>query len=286
MPAIAPRLTSGTSAANEDLTPAFLVSQPLRDRQTLIIDGCRVDKSTGEIYGYFSHGPFLGSDEIYDSAQISLQTASNGWLLDPHSADKDVSLRQGMPDEEDDEIDIPSKSGAGRKPRVVVNELARHIQVAHEAKSYWLDDYVYGACYVCTGASNGKLNVSPSDVRRVAMMPIISTQIVRNAVRNHNLKRLSKRQAQRLVKCAKWLLDGIAMHLSRDLEALSRLENGLYELELDAEFALSFRATRETCGGNVVPFVRPEPCEEGLSSLTTDIESEVMKASEPKRHAA
>lgn len=80
----------------------------------------------------------------------------------------------------------------------------------------WFDDYVMGACYVSMIEDQGRLDISPSDVRRICKLDEISVEGVQSLIWNHAINPVGERQAQRLVKVALIALDGIGMYLDRN----------------------------------------------------------------------
>jgi hypothetical protein len=205
----------------------------------ILLDGLVVYPGTGEILSIDDKPSLFAGDVDYPVISPNKASYADGWLLDP-DADRQVSERIGLPDDDEPEPDAPRKSAAGRKPRIIHNEWARHVQVAHELGAGWLDDFIYGACYTVAKASNGKLNVSPGDVRRVAMLGTFTTKIVQQAILNHNQRPISKRQAQRVAQTASFATGGVGMFLKRHPEALAKLEHGLAVMDDDAAFAAAY----------------------------------------------
>lgn len=200
---------------------------------TCNIDGFRVDQETGEIYGEYITTQYAPAPEVYELAQSSA-VAQNQYLIDPdaHTAVDDFAPSL-MPE---DVIDLDAaRAKRGPKPKIFVNFLALFIQVAHAEGVQWVDDFVYGACYTSGEVSSGTLNVSPSDVLRVCMLPVISTETVRSIIRTRSFEPVSDRQARRIAKVAKFAIGGIDLYLSRSPRILDAIQ---YEVD----FISSYRA--------------------------------------------
>lgn len=134
-------------------------------------------------------------------------------------------------------IDLDAvRAKRGPKPKVFVNTLALFIQIARDERMQWVDDFVYGACYTIGEISNGTLNVSPSDVLRVCMLPIVSTEAVRSVIRTRSFEPVSDRQARRIAKVATFAIGGIDLYLSRNPRIMDALR---YEVD----FIASYRAS-------------------------------------------
>ena len=209
----------------------------------VLSDGLVVNVQTGEILSIDDKPSLFATPGDYKLIGPDKSSFADVWMLDP-DADRKVNDRIGTPEDDEAEPDAPRKSAAGRKPRIVHNDWALHIQAAQDMEAPWLGDYIYGACYVCAGSNNGKLNVSPGDVCRVAMLPTFSTKGVQAVIRNHKSLPVSKRQAQRLVQVAAFSLEGVQMYWDRNPDALSRLAARVAELEAeemdDAAFAAAY----------------------------------------------
>lgn len=108
-----------------------------------------------------------------------------------------------------------SSSTRGPKPVVTPNPLYKHLTHALVGKlsidnvpvAYWINDYVYGACYTVGGiSSSGELNVSAKHVRNALMIPEISTASCQT-------QDLEARTAQRVAQAARYALSGIQRFL-------------------------------------------------------------------------
>lgn len=208
----------------------------LQQCRTSNINGFRVDQETGEIYGEYITTPYTPEPELYEPPLCSVGSPLNQYLIDPDATTTvDDFAPSIMPV---GVIDLDAvRAKRGPKPKVFVNALAPYIQVAHAEGMYWVDDFVYGACYTSGEVSNGTLNVSPSDVLRVCMLPIISTETVRSVIRTRSFEPVSDRQARRIAKVAKFAIGGIDLYLSRHPEVLAALQ---YEVDFIASYRASF----------------------------------------------
>ncbi|MFP0195972.1 hypothetical protein ACKJSM_12460 [Pseudomonas sp. PHC1] len=206
-----------------------------RQCHTSNIDGFRVDQETGEIYGEYVITAYTPTQQDYELPQPAIDGIQERYLIDPDShvvvGDFEPSvIPVGV-------IDLDAvRARRGPKPKVFVNTLAPYVQVAHSEGMQWLDDFVYGACYTSGGTSNGALNVSPTDVLRVCMLPIISTETVRSVIRVRSFEPVSESQARRIANAAKFAIGGIDLYLSRNPEVMDALR---YEVD----FIASYRAS-------------------------------------------
>lgn len=129
--------------------------------------------------------------------------------------------------------DSDLKPRRGPKPKAFANVLHRHLQVAVAEDMQWLDDYVHGACATVAKVHNGVFRVSPSDVLRVCLIPIISTESVQSIILNHELMPVSADHARRIAQTARFALGGVALFLEDNPD--------LYDtLEAEVSFILSF----------------------------------------------
>ncbi|ROO01771.1 hypothetical protein BK674_07535 [Pseudomonas moraviensis] len=196
------------------------------------INSFRVDQSTGEIYGEYILAPYAPEPEDYELPRPSADGAQERYTIDPDS-------HVVVGDFEPNVIPIGAigldaiRAKRGPKPKVCMNTLAPYIQVAHAEGMQWVDDFVYGACYTIGEVSNGKLNVSPSDVLRVCMLPIVSTEAVRSVIRTRSFEPVSDRQARRIAKVATFAICGIDIYLSRNPRIMDALN---YEVDFIASY--------------------------------------------------
>ena len=198
-------------------------------------DGLVIDTNTGEIIGYDSKPLVHAAPYDYKVPQANPFRARIAQADGFHLAPIESGLSSTGESISENKATEPVQAGAkrGPKPKVFVNQLAQHIQVAHAESMPWVDDYVYGACSVVGDVSNGKLNVSPGDVVRVCMLETISTKGVQAIIRNHDLVSISERQAQRIAKVVRFALEGMALYLERNLETMKALA-------FEVDFAASY----------------------------------------------
>ena len=200
---------------------------------TYTVEGLRVDQETGEIYGEYIVSPYAPLPDEYENPRAYTRDARELYLVDPnsHAVAGDFNanvLPAGVID-----LDIV-RAKIGRKPNEFINVLAPFVQIAHAEGVQWLDDFIYGACYVSGDVSNGTLNVSPSDVLRVCMLPVISTQAVKAVIRTRDFNPVSDRQARRISKVSTFAMGGIDLYLSRHPDVMEHLQ---YEVD----FITSYR---------------------------------------------
>lgn len=109
----------------------------------------------------------------------------------------------------------------------------------------WFDDYIMGACYVSMIADRGRLDMSPTDIRKICKLDEVSVKGVQLLIWNHEISPVSRRHAQRLVKVAIIALSGIELYLDRNpaikakLTSLSKSEPDVFEREtakIDRQF--------------------------------------------------
>ncbi|ROM46083.1 hypothetical protein BK648_15655 [Pseudomonas poae] len=200
---------------------------------TIVVDATVINKSTGEILGEYTKNEYVPTTDVYEIPQPTASSIQTRFQIDPAAY---VVVGDFAPSALPvDVVDLDAvRAKRGPKPKVFLNVLAPFIQVAHAEEMQWLDDFVYGACYTSGETSNGTLNVSPSDVRRVCMLPVISTETVRSVIRTRSFEPVSERQARRIAKAAKFAVGGIHLYLSRNVKVMERLK---YEVDfIDAYY--------------------------------------------------
>jgi hypothetical protein len=196
------------------------------------IDGFRVDQKTGEIYGEYIANQYEPTPEIYEHPQTSVGFVQDQYLIDPDATTVIDDFAPSLIPEGVIDLDA-ARAKRGPKPKVFMNALAPFIQVAHAERMQWIDDFVYGACYTSGEVSGGTLNVSPMDVLRACMLPVITTESVRAIIRNRSFEPVSDRQARRIAKAAKFAVGGIDLYLSRNPEIMAILQ---YEVDFVASY--------------------------------------------------
>lgn len=201
----------------------------------LHVDGLLISPITGEIFGHDDKPSIYETPYNYSTPVMNRFTTkadrARGFQLDPNYR---------LAETKDDGTSNPGnvvvsneKSGRGPKPKVLINPLARHIQVADTEAMGWVDDYVHGACCTVGGRSNGRLNASPADVRRVCMLDTISTDSVQAIIRNHEKLPVSKPHARRIAQIARFAIGGISHYLHRN-PAIKKI------LDYEVGFAASY----------------------------------------------
>lgn len=204
--------------------------------------GLVVDCVTGDILGYDSK-PSVYSLPTGYTVPVSRagRADESGWLFDPEWDRKVEGFAEPDAESEEEEGSPPPSEKEGRPPRVFYNDWAVYIALAVDRKLSWLDDFIYGACYVCAGDSKGRLNVSPKNVRNVCQLSIVSTVTVRTVAKTRKLTRVSTRQAQRMVKAAIFAVRGIELYLERHPGELEKLMPEVADHTYDVAYAEAYR---------------------------------------------
>ncbi|MBP5948808.1 hypothetical protein [Pseudomonas sp. P42] len=205
-------------------------------KHTRVIEGLIVDLATGEWLGsYTTHTP---TPAPYDyplpsqAASTPVTFARHELDPEPHPDVIEVEV-EGLPD---GVIDLDAqRSKRGPKPKVTVNQYASFLRVAHDERCGWLDDYVFGSCYVVAGDSNEKLNVKPSHVLRACLLDVISVEVVKRVIRLEGLRTISDQQARRVCQCARLAIGGMELYLERNPTVLQQLRH-------EVDFAESYYA--------------------------------------------
>ena len=204
--------------------------------RTSIVDGFRVDKHTGEIYGQFVVSPLQANIEQYRSGIPRPPTSPNQYLhlVDVRKNDNVVYVDFGgpTPAKPTTVIDVlGSKPKRGPKPKVCLNPFAAITKVAIAENAHWVEDAVMAGMYIAVESSNGKLNIRPGYVRKVLTMAVISTEAIsRNpAFRNHDLEQVSERYARYLAAAGRVALRNVERYLDAHPAVLQRLEAKVLE---------------------------------------------------------
>ncbi|MFK3942022.1 hypothetical protein ACI2KC_10085 [Pseudomonas monteilii] len=132
----------------------------------------------------------------------------------------------------------------GRAPRIKINTIApllrcveksvdfefsidtesgKQVRKRSELNLHWFDDYIMGACYVSMREDHGRLDVSPTDIRRICKLDTISAKGVKSLIWNHEIRFVSQRHAQRLANVAMFAIEGIEIFLDRNPSIKSKL---------------------------------------------------------------
>lgn len=216
-------------------------------KHTRIIEGLIVDLATGEWLGsYTTHTPTPAPYDYPLPSQAANAPATFArYELDPAPRPDVIEVEvEGLPD---GVIDLDAqRSKRGPKPKVKVNQYASFFRVAHSEHRGWVDDYVYGSCYVVAGDSNDKLNVKPSHVLRTCLLDEISVEVVKRVIRLEGLRTISDQQARRVCQCARLAIGGMELYLERNPTVLQQLQ---YEVDFtESYYADSADVLQELAG--------------------------------------
>lgn len=202
-------------------TPTTSVCLPqYQNCRTSIIDGFRIDKHTGEIYGQFVVSPLQPITEQYGSGipRPAANPSQYLHLMDVRKNDNVVYVDFGgpTPAKPTNIIDVlSSKPKRGPKPKVCLNPFAAIIKVAIAENAHWIEDAVMAGMYISVESSNGKLNIRPGYVRKVITMAVISTDAIADnpIFRNHDLEPVSERYGRYLAAAGRVALRNIERYL-------------------------------------------------------------------------
>lgn len=134
---------------------------------------------------------------------------------------------------------------------------AAYPKLVRHTGAQWFDDYIMGACYVSMIGDNGRLDVSPGDIRKLCKLDEISVKGVQSLIWNHQILPVSTRHAQRLVKVAVIALNGIEMYLDRNpaikAKLISLSKSGADELDgesskIDRQFFAEWEEQKAKAG--------------------------------------
>lgn len=193
-------------------------------RRTHNIDGLSVDPVTGEVMGRYTAQAFDPAPYDYPLPQVGkTSSAIAHYELDPAPRPDVTEVEvEGLPE---GVIDLDAqRSKRGPKPKVKSNKIASLLKVAHAEKRGWVDDYVYGSCYVAAGDSKDKLNVKPTHVLRACLLNEISVEVVKRVIRLDGLRTMSDQQARRICQCARLAIGGMELHLERNPTVRQQLQ--------------------------------------------------------------
>lgn len=189
------------------------------------IDGFIVDPATGQVLGsYTTHALAAVPYDYPLPTQVAKTSAAYlSFELDPAPRLDVTELElEGLPE---GVIDLDAqRSRRGPKPKVKANQIASLLKVAHAEHRGWVDDYVYGSCYVAAGDSNDKLNVKPTHVLRACLLDEISVEVVKRVIRLDWLRTMSDQQARRICQCARLAIDGMELYLERNPTVRQQLQ--------------------------------------------------------------
>lgn len=185
--------------------------------RTCIVDGFRIDKETGEIYGKFITSPYQPNTEQYEtgtsrptfSPRQYVQSAVIGAI------DNVVYVDFGITDKDNSALDLTASQrnprNAGRPRLSTVNPIA-HIAIEvltnepGEQHPLWLDNIIFGSCLTAVGQSHNVCNV--------AMDEVVGALYLREfKVETMGAQGTSLRKAQRVIKAARHAAHGIHHYL-------------------------------------------------------------------------
>jgi hypothetical protein len=203
------------------------------------IDGYRVDKATGEVYGQFQDKNGISPDhpDARDVKGSGSRSASFAAWVEQRRNDltleqdfKAVQNRTIESGEEAAPVVEPVKrnpKGAGRKPKVYINPVAHLMVYLVERKEEWFDNIVWGSCHTSGGVSAGKMNVKVGDVLSALYLKEISASACTG-------RDDSARKGRLIAQAARHAAHGIAMYLIGQPELLAQVEA---EAEIEARLA-------------------------------------------------
>jgi hypothetical protein len=199
--------------------------------RTSIIDGFRIDKHTGEIYGQLVISTLQVNIEQYRSGIPRPPASPSQYLhlMDVRKSDNVVYVDFGgpTPAKPTTVIDVLSpKPKRGPKPNVCLNPFAAIIKQAIIENAHWIENAVMAGMYISVGSNNGKLNIRPSYVRKVITMAVISTDAIEgNTVfRNHDFEPVKDRYVRYLAAAGRVALQNIERYLNAHPSEQLRLE--------------------------------------------------------------
>lgn len=198
--------------------------QHIARMRTHNIDSFIIDPATGQVLGSYTTHAIAPAPYDYPMPQVGKPSAVYlSFELDPAPRPDITEVEvEGLPD---GVIDLDAqRSKRGPKPKVKANQIASLLKVAHAEHRGWVDDYVYGSCYVAAGDSNDKLNVKPSHVLRACLLNEISVEVVKRVIRLEGLRTMSDQQARRICQCARFAIDGMEFYLERNPTVRQQLQ--------------------------------------------------------------
>jgi hypothetical protein len=223
-----------TDAVSTNTTSVYLPQS--QNCRTSIIDGFRIDKHTGEIYGQFVVSSLQTTIEQYRSGIPRAPACPSQYLhlTGVRNSDNVVYVDFGGSTlaKPTTVVDVlSSKPKRGPKPKVCLNPFAAIIKVAITENAHWIEDAVMAGMYISVESSNGKLNIRPGYVRKVITMAVISTDaIAGNPVfRNHDLGPVSERYGRYLAAAGRVALRNIERYLDTHPAEQQRLEMKVLE---------------------------------------------------------
>ena len=200
--------------------------------RTHTIDGFRVDKDTGEVYGEYLYAPLVSGLAPVEqqhgvprpthnpSQHLHLTTINNSNVVY-------VDFGATTPVQTATDAATPNTTPRrGPKPQIRLNPHAAIIKVAVAERLQWIEQAVMAGMYIAVGSNNGKLNIKPGYVRKVLTMPVISTEAIASNTpfRNHEMEPVSERYIRYLAAAGRVALGCINRHLECHPDERQRLE--------------------------------------------------------------
>lgn len=192
-----------------------------RHCRTSIIDGFRIDKKTGELYGQFITLPYQTSVEQYQAGTPRLTSVPRQHTQPIITGKMDnvvfVDFRSTSDDSASSEtVPRTNPRGAGRKPASTVNPIAYlavelligHQMDVHMGKPLWLDNIIFGSCLTAAGQSKNVCNVSMNEVVGALYLPELKVEVL-------VAQGTPPRKAQRIIKAARHAAHGIHTYMMR-----------------------------------------------------------------------
>jgi len=223
-----------TVATDLPVTSDYL--HPPKQCRTRIVEGFRVDKHTGEIYGQFVVSPLQIKTEQYRSGIPRPPASPSQYLhlMDVRKNDNVVYVEFGGPTpvKPTTLLDADStKPKRGPKPKVCLNPFTAIIKLAIAENVHWIEDAIMAGMYISVESNKGKLNIRPTYVRKVITMAVISTDVIAGnpAFRNHDLEPVSERYVRYLAAAGRVALRNIDRYLDAHPAEQKRLEMKVLE---------------------------------------------------------
>lgn len=209
---------------------------------TSIMDGFRVDKRTGEIYGQFVTSSLQTNIEQYRDGIPRPADSQTQYqhLMEMKKVCNVVHVDFGGPKAETPTpvIDTLSpKPKRGPKPKLFLNPFAAIIKTAISENAHWVENAVMAGTYIAAGSSNGKLNIRPNYVRKVITMAVISTEAIESSTtfRNHDLEPIKERYIRYLAAAGRVAIHSIERYLKTHPSEKLRLEKKVLESQSQNE---------------------------------------------------
>lgn len=205
-----------TDSTTDNPTASSFISFP-KDCRTSIVEGFRIDKITGEIYGKLVISPYQPSTEQFKFETPQLASAPSQHVPPLITGKIDnvvyVDFRASNNDSIVPDETAPERNprGAGRKRSSTVNPIA-HLAIElltgpggqHPS---WLDNIIFGSCLTAAGQSQNVCNVAMNEV--VGALYLHEFKVDTLVAQGTPL-----RKAQRIIKAARHAAHGIHHYLA------------------------------------------------------------------------